>query len=60
MKQESLEIMRYTCAALPDRLPTSTATILQEKLETFPSEMLEAIADATSSGRLLYPRQSYK
>jgi len=46
MKQESLEIMRYTCAALPDRLPTSTATILQEKLETFPSEMLEAIADA--------------
>ena len=40
MKQESLEIMRYTCAALPDRLPTSTATILQEKLETFPSEML--------------------
>ena len=46
MKQESLEIMRYTCAALPDRLPASTATILQEKLETFPSEMLEAIADA--------------
>ena len=46
MKQKSLEIMRHTCAALPDRLPTSTAQILQEKLETFPSEMLEVIAHA--------------